>query len=193
MTIYRILGLVSAVIFLFGYLPYVISIVKGKSKPHPVTWMLFAILGGVALFFTVQAGARDTLPLVVLNFLLPLMIAVLSLKYWEGGFSRFDYTCLGFSLLAILAYILFRNASFSITISILGDMLAYLPTLKKTYKDPSSEHPLTWALFALGCGLSVVAAIPNFAYGIVVYPAYLAISDIVMVVLILRGRLKKAQ
>ena len=189
-TSYKILGFLSATIFTLGYLPYIISVLKNKSKPHPMTWVLFAFLGGAALFFTVKAGAHETLPFALFNFLMPLILALLSLKYWQGSFSRFDYVCLGFSLLAIITYIIFHNASFSLTLNILGDIFAYLPTLAKTYKDPESENVLPWSLFAIGSALTVIAAIPNFTYAIVVYPAYLAVSDIVMALLIAIRRLK---
>jgi hypothetical protein len=92
-----------------------------------------------------------------------------------------------------VAYIVFHNASFSLTLNILGDIFAYLPTLAKTYKDPESENILPWSLFAVGSGLTVISAIPNFTYAIAVYPAYLAVSDITMALLVTFRRLKKAQ
>ncbi len=191
MTIYKILGILSALIFSFGYLPYIISIVKGKSKPHPMSWVLWTILGAVTFYFSIQVGAHEMLPLALFNFLMPFTVALLSLKYWQGGFSRFDYTCLALSLVAIIAYILFRSAVLSLTLNLIGDILAYLPTLRKTYRNPESEDLLTWVLFLIGYSLSIFASIPHFTYGVAVFPVYLTLFGMMMCMFIFRGRLKK--
>jgi len=194
MTIYEIIGVLSGVVFASSVIPYIISIMKGKSTPHPVSWVLWAILGAVTFYFSIKLGAQETLPLAFFNFATPCLIAILSIKYWsKGAFSRFDYICLVCSLSAIVTYILFRNAAFSLTLNLLGDFFAYLPTLRKTYFDPGSENLLAWGLVTIGYVLSIVAAIPRFTYGIAIFPIYLTIFGIIMCCLIFRGRLKKAQ
>lgn len=188
MTGYKIIGILSAVIFASGYIPYIISILKGNSRPHPVSWVLWAVIGAVTFYFSILVGAKETLPLALLNFLMPCTVAVLSLKYWKGGFSLFDYSCLALSFGAIVVYIFFHSAVFSLSLNLLADILAYLPTLRKTFRDPASEDFFTWLLFVVGYSLSIVAAIPHFTYGIAVFPIYLTAFGLCMLALILRKR-----
>ena len=188
MSFYEVVGILSAVVFTSSAIPYIVSIVRGKTVPHPVSWLLWAVLGAVTFYFSIKVGARETLPFAFFNFFNPCVIVLLSLRYWKGGFSRFDYLCLSCSLLAIVAYVLLRNAAFSLTVNLLGDAFAFLPTMRKTYLDPRSEDLLAWSLVTAGYLLAVVAAFPRFTYGVAVFPIYLATFGIIECGLILRGR-----
>ena len=190
MTIYFWFGIISPFVSAIGYIPYVVSIVKGKTKPHPFSWFLWSIVGATVLFFCYAVGARDTLPLAVLNFIGPTCIFLFSARYWEGKFSFFDYACLVLSLVSIVVYLLFHNAAVSLTIALVSDFFAYLPTIRKTYLHPEQEDFLTWIFFTTGPILSILA-VSSWTYAIGVFPVYLTTLSVVMCILLLRGRLKK--
>ncbi len=189
MSFYQIIGILSAVIFSSAYIPYIISIIKGKSTPHPVSWVLWSLIGGLVLLFSLKLGVKETLPLAIFNFVLPTIIAVLSVRFWKNTFTLFDKLCFIFSLCAIGVYVLSKNAAYAITISLIADFFAYLPTLRKTFFHPESEDGITWILLLIGNGLSLIAAIPRWNYGVVILPLYLTTFGIIMVIFILRGRL----
>ncbi len=192
MSIFRILGIVSGCVYVIAYLPYVLSIIKKKTRPHPVSWVLWALIGGVTLFLYLRIGAHETVPLAVLNFILPLAIAIVSVRYWKGGLSRFDKICLALSLAAVIIYAVTHDATLALSFNLVGDFFAFLPTLKKAYLDPASEDGLTWILIFIGNCLSLAAAFARPSYGILIFPAYLTFFSILMCVFIFRGRLKKA-
>ncbi len=193
MSIYRILGILSAVIAATGYIPYLISTFSGKAKPHPFSWLLWSLLGGIVLFFYYSVGARDTLPLAILNFVGPATIFFLSVGYWEGGFSKFDYACLALSLASIVFYLLYHNATVSLSISLVADFFAFLPTFRKSYHDPISENTLTWFMFFFGNTISLFA-VTKWTYAIALFPIYMvAVNGINFFILLARrGTLKKA-
>ena len=190
MSIYKILGILSAVVFTIAYIPYIISIIKKKTTPHPFSWLLWAIIGIITAYFYVLVGAKETLPFAFAGAFFPMIIVFISFRYWKGGFSKFDYGCLVFSVSAIISYILFHSAAISLTLSIVADVFAFLPTMRKTYLDPLSESPSSWLLFFLSYLLSLVATVPHFTYGVVVFPAYLTVCGVIMLSFIFRGRLK---
>jgi hypothetical protein len=185
-----VLGILSPLVCILGYIPYIIAMSRNKIQPHPMSWLLWAILGFVSLVTYIGTGAHETIPLAILNFVGPVMIFFFTIKYWKGKFSRFDYVCLGFSLFSIAIYIIFHRAAIALSINLLGDFFAALPTIRKTYKDPSSESFLTWFCFGMGALLSLFA-IRQFSYGIILLPLYLTSYELLMCALILRGRLKK--
>lgn len=187
MNTYSVLGIVSPIVCALGYIPYIVAINRNKIKPHPFSWFLWAILGLVTLITYVGVGAKETIPLALLNFLGPIFIFFFTIKYWKGKFPRFDYFCLIFSFIAIIVYIFFHEAAIALTINLIGDLLAALPTIRKTYKDPTSENLWTWLLFALGSLISIFA-IRNFTYGIILFPLYLLIQDLSISLLILRRK-----
>ncbi len=192
MEIHYLLGMLSAVVFTLAYAPYVVSILKGRTKPHPFSWFLWSVIGVISLFFYIKVGAHETLPFAYCGAVLPFFIFFLSMRYWRGGFSKFDYLVLSVSLLSIVFYALFHSANVSLTISIIADMMAFLPTVRKTYIDPSSESFASWGMFLLSYILGVLA-VSVWSYGVAVFPCYLLVFGVLMCSLILRGRLKKAQ
>lgn len=192
MSVHYIFGIIAAILFSISYIPYIYSIIKGFTKPHPISWMLWAVIGGVTFYFSIKAGANETLPLIFLNFILPLVVGLLSLRYFTIKFSKFDYVCLLLSAVSIILYLKFRNIGFAITLNVLSDMFAYLPTLIKTYNYPKQENLLSWILYLLGYIFGLFA-ISKWTYDIAIYPVYLVFFGIIMCSLILRGRLKKDQ
>ena len=177
MDIQQLLGILSGVIASTAFIPYVISIARKKTKPHPISWVLWTIIGGFILVSYWGVGARETIWLALINFLGPLTITILSIKYWDRGFSRFDYTCLSMSAASIVLWIVFRSASLALTFNILADMLAATPTLRKVWNDPSTESPSAWGIFIIGNLLSV-AAIKTWSYGVALLPVYLTCLSI---------------
>ena len=190
MSVYYVLGMISGIFFTIAYIPYIISVIKGDTKPHPFSWFLWGLIGVISLFFYIRVGATDTLPLAVRGAVFPFVVFLFSIKYWKGGFSHFDYIVLCLSIASIVLYVLFHSASLSLTTSILADMFVFMPTIRKTYLDPSSESLLSWFIFFLSYMFSVLA-ISTWTYGIAIFPCYLAVFGTIMCILILRGRLKK--
>lgn len=191
MDIYTFFGYLSVAVFAAGYVPYIISIIRGKTTPHPFSWLLWTVLGGVSFFLYVQVGAKETLPLALGNCMLPFVIVVLSLRSWRATFSRFDYVCLAASAGSILIYALSLNATLALTFNLAADLLAFLPTIHKAYRQPESEDSLTWVLFTVGYALSLFAIV-DWTYGVVLFPLYFTLLGSVMCLVLIRARLKKA-
>lgn len=171
---YAILGLLSGIIVASCAVPYVYSILAGKTTPHPITWILWAFMGGLSLFFYWDLGARDTIWIAVVNFVGPFIAATLSLKYWDwkDGFNSFEYACLVFSIISIVIWIVSRDPVLALTFNIIADALAALPTLVKAYRQPETESTWSWGVAAVGAALSLVA-IREWSYGVAVLPLYL--------------------
>ncbi len=168
---------------------------RGKIKPHPLSWLLWSVVGLVSLVTYAGVGATVTMPLAILNFAGPTCIFFFTIRYWSGGFSFFDKACFALSLVAVVIYLVFHDAAFALSVNLAGDFFAYLPTLRKTYSDPASENFSTWAIFTVGSTLSILA-IQHFTYGVALLPVYLTALSIIMCFLILRGkgkRLKEAE
>lgn len=187
MISYTTVGIISGGLAVLAFLPYLISMYKKEINPHPFSWFLWAVQGFVTLVTYISLGALATLPLAIVNFFGPFLIFILTIKYWKGKFPKFDYICLGFSLIAIIIYIIFHQAAIALTLNLIGDFMAALPTIRKTYLDSSSENLTTWVLFSLSAIVSLLA-IQNITYGILIFPLYLTFFEILMCVLIIRGR-----
>lgn len=189
MTLYATLGLLSGVIVASCAVPYVYSILAGKTTPHPITWILWAFMGGLSLFFYWELGARDTIWIAVVNFVGPFIAAALSFRYWnwKDGFNVFEYACLAFSIVSIVIWIVSRDPVLALTFNIIADMFAALPTLVKVYKQPETESTWSWGVASVGAALSLVA-IREWNYGVAVLPLYLFVLYAALAILSLRQK-----
>jgi hypothetical protein len=66
-----------------GYvgIPYIRSILNGKTKPHQFTWLIFMIVNGTVALSQFIAGGRLSVLVYVLYFVYALVYFVLSLRY----------------------------------------------------------------------------------------------------------------
>ncbi|MEK7179987.1 MAG: hypothetical protein AAB706_00770 [Patescibacteria group bacterium] len=190
MNTHSILGLLSGILATVAFIPYIYSIVRNETKPHPITWSIWAFIGIVSFGTYFATGATTTLPLALANIIVPLTIAFLSFKYWnwKARFTVFEYACLTISVISIVIWIVSQNPSLALTFNLIADFIAALPTLKKVYLDPSSENATTWIIIVIADILSLFA-ITEWSYGIVLLPLYFLLISTTIMLLSLRKRI----
>lgn len=70
-----------------------------------------------------------------------------------------------------------------LAINLIIDLLGALPTLRKTYLDPTGEDPLAWTLFLVGNSLNLLA-IEKWTLPLTLYPVYMFTLSGLMVLVI---------
>src|SRR3989338_264116 len=53
-----ILGMLASIVGIIGYVPYYRDILAGTTKPHPFSWIAFALFLGIAFFGQEVSGGR---------------------------------------------------------------------------------------------------------------------------------------
>ncbi|MBD3210500.1 hypothetical protein GF318_03915 [Candidatus Micrarchaeota archaeon] len=183
-------GMAAAVLGFIAFIPYVISILKGKSAPNRATWWIWTFLGVIISASYFSVGATDS-ALVTISFVVgPFITALLSLKYGEGGWNRFDASCVAGALLGALLWWLFSAPVIALVLTIFIDGMGLLPTVKKAYFRPQSEDSLAWALFFVSALLNLFA-IEQWSFEVAVYPVYIFLLESTVLLLLLRPKLEK--
>ena len=158
------MALLSAVVTLAGYVPYVrLILMDATVKPNRASWFVWWVIDCSMAFVTFSAHEWSAFALFGCFSIGTTTVLALSLKKGEGQFSRSD---MFYVLLALVGIILWRTSD-NIDVSIVANMFAAtmgtLPTIKKSYHDPESEDQLTWMLFWVG-GLLNTLAITNWTF-----------------------------
>ena len=144
-----VLGMIAGAIAFLAYVIYIVSILRGKSKPNRATWWIWAFMGVVLVLSYQASGAENTIWVPFVEFLGPLIIAILSIKYGEGGINnKTDIICLVGSFVSIILWIIFNNPVIALVTSLAVDSFAIIPTIKKSYLRPEGED--FWAWFGTG-------------------------------------------
>lgn len=179
-----IAGIFAGIFSLLGFVPYIITIYQGKTSPNRASWSIWASLGIVLAVSNYSAGARETMWLLTAYAVCQITIAVLSLKYGEGGWNAFDGTCLLGAFISIILWQLFDSPLIAITISIAIDSLGALPTIKKSYLQPETEDLFSWMMFWMAGTLNI-CALAQWSVELSAQPVYLFTFNSIVVSLLL--------
>lgn len=180
----NILGLCAGIFSFLGFIPYIITIFQGKTRPNRASWTIWASLGIVLAISNYSAGARETMWLLTAYAVCQITIAILSLQYGEGGWNAFDGTCLLGAFFSIILWQLFNSPLIAITISIAIDSLGALPTIKKSYLQPETEDLFSWMMFWVAGTLNI-CALSQWSIELAAQPVYLFTFNSIVVTLLL--------
>lgn len=113
------------------------------------------------------------------------VIFVLSIRKGVGGRSRADIACLAVVLLGILGWWFSGNAFVGLLYFVMADCAAFVPAVRKTWREPDTETPWTYVLGVCSafCGMA--------ADGLAPFQIYLVLVGCVMLVCIKRAWLSQ--
>lgn len=182
------MGILAGVVSLLAYIPYIASIIRGKTVPSRTTWWILFFVGMVALMAYKDSGASNTTFFLVGDLVGSFLVALLSLLYGKDGFLFFDKICFLGAILSFGFWIFFQeDPSIAFSVSIVVEVIAMVPTLKKTYFFPLEEDVSGW-LFTFFASIINLYAIENWLFIIVFYPFYEFFINGLMMFLLARGR-----
>lgn len=183
-----IAGLGAAIVGIFSYVPYVRDMLKGTTKPHPYTWIIWCITTGTAAFAVWLGGGRyGALPLFVWT-VLTFLIFLLSFKHGTKNITKSDGVLLALAFLAIIVWWQLKNPLLAVLMVTGIDTLGYIPTMRKSFQEPWSESVLSWVLFTFTAVLSLLS-LGHYSLLTVVYSAMSAtLNSVVIALCLLRRR-----
>ena len=176
-------GICAGIFSLLGFVPYIITVLQGKTSPNRASWSIWASLGIILALSNYSAGARETMWLLSAYAVCQITIALLSLKHGEGGWNTFDRTCLFGALISIFLWQIYDSPLIAITISIAIDSLGALPTIKKSYLQPETEDLFSWMMFWTAGTLNI-CALTQWSVELTAQPIYLFSFNSIVVTLL---------
>lgn len=182
-----IFSLLGSVFTIICFIPYIVSILQGKTKPNRATWWVWAINGTILSLGNIAIGANYTLLPIICPVAAQWYIAILSIKHGEGGWNRFDRRCFVASGISFILWRILNYDLIAIILPLLVDVFAALPTLKKSFAEPETEDLLTYVLYTVG-GLFTVMAVQEWTFAIAITPIYILLLNAAIVLLLTRHK-----
>ncbi len=186
-------SILAILLTLIGYIPYVRNILKGKTIPHAYTWFIFTLatvfVFGLQLAAGAGVGAFVTLVISISVF----VIFIFSLFKGEKNITLSDTI---FFILALTALVLWRVAEqpiLSVILLSIINILAFAPTIRKSWNKPYSETLLTYIINASRYGVGLLA-LEHYNIVTVFFPASaMAITFTFVLILSVRRRILSPQ
>ncbi len=180
-------GRTAGLLSLAAFVPYVLAILRGETRPNRATWWIWTVVGFLLGSSYYASGAQHTIWVPVSYVVGPLVTALLSLRYGEGGWTRFDRYCVAGAGLSLVLWWIFQTPMIALLINLSIDFLGALPTIRKSYLEPAGEDRVAWALFWAG-NIANLFAVERWTFAIAVYPVYMFLASGAIALLVLRPR-----
>jgi hypothetical protein len=181
------LGVLAGAAGIADTVPYVRDTVRGSTRPHRGTWLIWAILAVVACLSQRAGGASWSLIMTATQAILTALVLVLAVRYGEGGVSTRDVSLIAIAAAGVVGWVLVSEPTVAIACVIAADLVAVAMMTPKAYSDPHSETLATYALASVGGGLAAAAVgTPNLL--LLAYPVYYCLVNAATAILLRHRR-----
>ncbi len=182
-----VLGLLAGVVSIADTIPYVRDTVRGTTRPHRGTWLIWSVLAIVACLSQRADGASWSIVMAASQAVLTSIIFLLSIRHGEGGLRPADVLMIALAGGGVVGWIVADEPVIAIACVVAADLIGVAMMLPKTYRDPGSETLATFALASLS-GALAAGAVGAPHPSLLLYPVYYCLADGAVAVLIHRRR-----
>ena len=166
-------SVLSILIYIAGFLPYIYHTFRGSVVPHPFSWSVWSILLAINTFelYLTNGLSESILSPLIRTF--SLTIGALVGWYFFRKIARItllDWICLGLAL-SLIGIAFFFGVSKAILPTIVIDFLILTPTLRKIWNTPESEDTFLWITTALS-QLFLLFSIGNYTFENTIFWVY---------------------
>jgi len=145
----EILVITATLLALVGNIPYLRDIIKNKIHPHPFTWLVWSIVSCITFFGALAKGAGMAAIPIFVSEVFTIIIFLWSLKNGFKHVKKIDVVFLIFALGGLIPWYLTSDPTTSVIIAVSIDLLAFVPTVRKTFLHPKSENYILYAMNVL--------------------------------------------
>ena len=183
----EVLGYVSGLGMLLTALPYIRDILRGKTKPERASRFIWAVLMAVSAFSQFAKGGTFSVLFTAFNGLGVLSIAILSIWYGVGGFTKRDKIGLCGVALSLILWYFTREPAVALILVIIIDFIGAILTIMKSYEHPETETLSMW-LWAAVFGTLGALSVGSWNPILVAFPIYIGSIDLITAIVIILGR-----
>lgn len=181
------LTIAGSVIVTIGTLPYLVDIIRGRTKPKLVTWATWSLLNFVNLAVTIANSAWQSGLLSLMTLACTLSVVALGFKSGAKTFSKFDIVCQITALVGLFFWFLASQSSIAVALVIIIDLAGTLPTFYHAWRAPYEETVQSFALGAFGSFL-VMVSLQELTFVSAGFPIYFFLAEFMMTLTILFRR-----
>jgi hypothetical protein len=171
-----VLGLLAGLVSVADTIPYVRDTLRGSTRPHRGTWLIWAVLAIVVCWSQRADGATWSLVMAAAQAVLISLIFMLAIRRGEGGLSRTELVMIAIAGAGVVGWIVADEPIVATACVVGADLIGAAMMVPKTYRDPGSETLVTFA-FASLAGALAVGAVGAPDLGLLLYPTYFCLVN----------------
>jgi len=148
----------ATVLALVAYVPYLRDMFRGKAKPHLYTWISIFLVTVIVAYIQLIGGSGIGAIPIILGVGVDVVILHCCFKFGTKDVVFMDKVCLAASIFGVLFYVIAQSKPvISLAIVTAAEIIAFIPTFRKTRNEPFSESLPSYYLIMLKLSLILVA------------------------------------
>ena len=163
------------------------SIVKGDFRPQRMTRFLIFLITLLFVGTLFAQGDRNGIFIALAQLLGGFIIFLLSIKKGIGGYGKLDIIVFFMAIISLVIWRTTQNPTLGLIMSILTDIIAFSPTIVKTWILPKTEE---WKFYMSDVIASFFSILSITLYSMenLAFPIYILCINTLSVVMIIGRR-----
>jgi hypothetical protein len=183
-----VLGILAGIVAIGDTIPYVRDILRGTTRPHRGTWLIWATLATVVVLSQRADGASWSLIMAAATAVLTGLIFVLSIRRGVGGVTTRELVMIAIAGGGVAGWLIADEPVVATACVVAADRIGAAMMVPKTYRDPHSETLITFVLASVS-GALAAGAVGAFDVSLLLYPVYFCMANGALALLIYQRRL----
>jgi hypothetical protein len=181
-------GIIAAILTVISFLPYIRDTLRGKTRPHVYSWFLYSIIAILVFAIQLHNNAGPGAYITLIAGLISILLFFLGLRMGTKDITLSD-TIVFVLTLGMIGFLVMSDKPFmSVVLACLIDLMAFIPTIRKTWYDPYSETLMLYTTNFVRY-IVAIAALTSLTLINALYPVcWLLVNGLFAVVLVMRRR-----
>lgn len=184
----QLLSAVAITLTFIAFFPYIRSIIKGTIKPHVFSWVIWGTTTFVVFLAQLEGhGGAGAWPIGVSGSITIFIALLAFMKRADIVITKTDWLFFVSALSSLPFWYFTSNPLWAVVILTTVDVLGFGPTVRKAYEFPHSESLLFFALFTARNFIAIMA-LENYSVTTVLFPAVVAVTCVLLMVMVVYRR-----
>lgn len=155
---------------------------QGRAQPNLVSWSFWSITALIAFVIQLTNGAGPSAFITLAIGLSPIAVCIAALykRTCVTTLGRLDKWCIVLTSGGILLWVVSKDPLTMLYMSMVADFFSNLPTIKKAYRMPHTEHAAAYGLSVLSMTVALLTA-SNWQLTTWLFSAYILCINLIIV------------
>jgi hypothetical protein len=184
----NLLSAIAIALTIFAFFPYIRSILKGETKPHVFSWVIWGSTTFiVCLAQLADEGGAGAWPIGV-SGIITLYVAILAyIKKSDSTITKTDWLFFILGMASLPIWYLTSNPLWAVVILTTADVLGFGPTFRKAYIRPFEEQLIFFVIMTIR-NLISITALEHYSLTTVLFPAVIATACLIFIPMVIYRR-----
>lgn len=162
MNIRSIFGLMAGLVFTVSAGWYVVDIAKKRIQVSIVTFLILTAINISLLASLVAEHVWNSVPFIFVGLVSSVLICLLAFNNHKIYIKPLDIICLILGSIGFIIWLVTKRADYNLYILSIVNLIAFIPLITKSFREPQLETTLPWQLNLLASTF-LILAVPSLA------------------------------